>query len=74
MKSNMGTVDRVIRMLIVIVIAVLYFTGQLSVIAAILLGIIAIAFFLTSLTGRCPGYMPFGLSTKKKGEAPPPQS
>lgn len=69
MKSNMGTADRVIRMLIVIVIAILYVTGQISGIAAIILGIIAVAFLITSLVGWCPSYLPFGLSTKKKTDA-----
>jgi hypothetical protein len=71
MKSNMGTADRVIRILIAIVIAVLYFTNQISGVAAIILGIIAIAFILTGFSGLCPGYLPFGLSTKKKSDATP---
>ena len=71
MKSNMSTVDRVIRVLAAVVIAVLYFTNQISGIAAVILGIIAIAFLITGLFSFCPGYLPFGLSTKKKSEAPP---
>jgi len=70
MKSNMGTADRVIRILVAIVIAILYFTNQISEIATIILGIIAIAFIFTGFVGWCPGYLPFSLSTKKKGGAP----
>jgi K+-transporting ATPase A subunit len=66
MKMNMGTVDRVIRTLIAIVIGVLYFTGTISGVLAIILGVIAIVFLLTSLVGRCPGYSPLGLSTRKE--------
>lgn len=66
MKSNMGTVDRVIRVLIAIVIAILYFTGQISGTAAIILGIIAIVFLLTSFVSFCPLYSPFKISTKGK--------
>jgi Na+(H+)/acetate symporter ActP len=58
--------DRAIRILVALVVAILYFTGQISGIAAIILGIIAIAFLLTSLIGWCPGYLPFGFSSKKK--------
>ena len=74
MKSNMGMADRVIRILVAAIIAILYFTNQISGTAAIILGIIAIAFLLTGFVSFCPGYLPFKLSTKKKGEAPPPQA
>lgn len=65
MKKNMGTIDRTIRMVIVVLIAVLYFTGQISGVVAIVLGIVAVAFLLTSLVSWCPIYRLFGLSTKK---------
>jgi len=64
MKSNMGTIDRVIRLLVVVIIAALYMTGHLSGLAAIILGIVAAAFLLTSILGWCPGYLPFGISTR----------
>ncbi|MFU8862193.1 MAG: DUF2892 domain-containing protein [Cyclonatronaceae bacterium] len=67
MKKNMGTVDRSIRIAVAIIIAVLYFTGQITGTAAIILGLIAAAFILTSLVGTCPLYLPVGLSTTKKG-------
>jgi K+-transporting ATPase A subunit len=66
MIKNMGTVDRSIRIVIAIIIAVLYFTGQITGTAAIILGVIAAAFILTSLVGTCPLYLPVGLSTTKK--------
>ncbi len=65
MKTNMGTIDRVVRLIAVAAIAGLYFTGQLSGTAAIVLGIVAVAFLVTSLIGWCPVYLPFGLSTCK---------
>lgn len=68
MKQNMGTIDRVFRLIVVGIIAALYFTGQLSGIGAIILGIVAIIFLLTSLIGFCPAYYPFGISTRKGGE------
>lgn len=65
MKKNMGTIDKVIRVIVAIVIGVLYFTGQITGTAAIILGILAVVFLLTSIVGTCPLYLPVGLSTKK---------
>ena len=65
MNKNMGTIDRVVRLIAVAIIAVLYFTGQISGTVAIVLGIIAAAFLVTSLIGWCPVYVPLKLSTKK---------
>lgn len=66
MKLNMSMADRVIRTLIAIGIAVLYFTGQISGTLAIVLGGVAVAFLLSSLFGRCPGYLAFRFSTHKE--------
>jgi hypothetical protein len=66
MKGNMGILDRIIRVALVAVVAVLYFTGQLSLVASIILGALAVIFLLTSIIGVCPLYLPFGLSTKRK--------
>ena len=65
MKTNMGTLDRVIRTVIALAIAALYFTGRISGTVAVVLGIFAVVFLVTSLVGWCPTYMPFGLSTRK---------
>ena len=65
MKPNMGTADKIIRLVVVAIIAVLYFTGQITGTAAIILGIVAVAFLVTSLIGWCPSYVPFGISTRK---------
>lgn len=66
MKTNMGSVDRIIRVILAVLIAVLYFTKQITGTVAIILGILAIIFVLTSLVGVCPLYLPFKISTKKK--------
>lgn len=65
MKKNMGVVDKVIRLVVVAIIVALYFAGQITGTAAIILGIVAVAFLMTSLIGWCPTYVPFGISTKK---------
>lgn len=69
MVKNMGSADRIIRLIIVAVIAALYFAGQITGTAALILGIIAIVFFATSLIGWCPVYTPLGISTKKRDKA-----
>lgn len=69
MKKNMGTLDKTLRILAAIVIAILYFTDVISGTVAIILGIIAIAFIVTSLVGYCPAYTPLKISTTKSEEA-----
>jgi hypothetical protein len=69
MKQNIGTADKVIRLFIVGVIAILYLARQISGIpgmAFMALGVIMVA---TSYLSFCPLYLPFGLSTKKKSDA-----
>lgn len=74
MTKNMGTLDRVIRTLIAVAVLALYFAGKISGTLAVVLGIVAVAFLVTSLVGWCPSYVPFGLSTRKPpaGPASPP--
>lgn len=66
MKLNMGSADRAIRVIVAIAVAVLYFTGVISGTVAIVLGVLAVIFVLTSVVGTCPLYLPFGLSTRGK--------
>jgi fatty-acid desaturase len=44
MKKNMGTADKVIRILVAVVIGVLYFTNIISGTLAIILGVLAAVF------------------------------
>ncbi|MBR9976544.1 MAG: DUF2892 domain-containing protein [Bacteroidetes bacterium] len=62
----MGTVDRIIRLVIAAVIAILYFTGTISGVVAAVLGLLAVIFIVTGFISVCPLYMPFGLSTRKQ--------
>jgi hypothetical protein len=66
MKSNMGSTDKMVRIIVAIVIAILFFTNVISGTLGIILLILAAVFVLTSLISFCPLYFPFGLSTKKK--------
>ena len=68
MKKNMGNADRIIRTAVAVLVAILYFTGTISGTLAIILGVLAVVFLLTSFVGTCPLYLPFGLSTRKSTE------
>jgi hypothetical protein len=69
MKKNMGSIDKLVRVLVAAVIAVLYFTNQITGTVALILGIVAVVFLLTSAIGFCPLYLPLKLSTIKKKDA-----
>lgn len=68
MKKNMGKLDKTIRLVIAAVIAVLFFTKVISGTTAVVLGILAIVFALTSFISFCPLYAPFGINTCKVKE------
>jgi hypothetical protein len=67
MKKNMGIADKVIRILVAIVIAALFFTNVLTGTLGIVLLVLAAIFLLTSFVSFCPLYLPFGINTGKKG-------
>jgi hypothetical protein len=67
MTKNMGTVERVVRVILAIVIILLYQAGSITGIAAIILGIIAAIFIITSIVGYCPLYVLLKISTSKHG-------
>jgi len=66
MKRNLGSIDKIVRTLVAIIIAVLYFTHQISGTATIILLVLAGIFILTSFMSYCPIYATFGISTRKK--------
>jgi small-conductance mechanosensitive channel len=69
LKKNMGTLDRTIRLVIAAAVTTLYFTGNLSGLATVILGILgilAIIFVATSFFSFCPLYLPFGLTTRNQ--------
>lgn len=66
MQKNMGSTDKMIRVIIAAVIAALYFMKVISGTVAIVLGILGIVFLLTSFISFCPLYLPFGINTNKK--------
>ena len=63
MKKNLGTADKIIRVIIAVVIGLLYFTNVIAGTLGIVLLVIAGVFLLTSIVGFCPLYAPFGINT-----------
>lgn len=68
MVKNMGSADRMIRVLAALVVGVLLLTGTVTGVLAIVLGAFAIIFLLTSFVSFCPLYYPLKISTLKKKE------
>jgi hypothetical protein len=66
MKNNVGTVDKVIRILIAFVVVVLYFSHFISGVLTITLLVLSAVLVATSLLSFCPIWFALGLSTKKK--------
>ena len=66
MKKNVGSIDKVIRLIVAVIIAVLYFTHVITGTSGIVLLVIAGVLVLTSFVGLCPLYMALGINTDKK--------
>ncbi len=66
MKQNIGNIDKFLRILAAIVIAVVYYANLISGTLALVLLILAGIFIITSFIGTCFLYLPFGISTRKK--------
>ena len=63
MKQNMGTADRILRVVAAIAIVILFYTHVLVGTVGIVLLVLAAVFLLTSLAGYCPLYSLFRIST-----------
>lgn len=63
MKKNMGSTDRIIRLSIATLIAVLYFTNVIEGTLAMALGVVAVIFAATSFVNFCPLYSMLGINT-----------
>jgi len=62
----MGSTDKMIRSIIGIIIAILYYSGIITGTLAIVLLAFAIIFLLTSFISFCPLYKLLGIITNKK--------
>lgn len=63
MKKNMGSADRVTRLVLAAIFAALYFTNTVTGTLGIVLLVLGAVFVLTSLISTCPLYSIFGIST-----------
>ena len=62
----MGSVDRVIRILLAIVVGLLWYNGIIEGVLAYVLMALALIFLVTSFISFCPIYALLGISTCKK--------
>jgi hypothetical protein len=63
MTTNVGTLDRVVRIALAIVFSILYFTGTVTGTAGVTLLVLGGVFVLTAVVGTCGLYSIFGIST-----------
>jgi hypothetical protein len=63
MKTNVGNIDRIIRIVLAIVLAGLYFGGIVEGTIGIIILVLAAVFTLTAIVGFCPLYTLVGLNT-----------
>ena len=63
MKNNMGNTDRIIRVVIAAVIAILFINNIITGVLAYVLLVVGVIFLLTSLVGSCPLYSFLGINT-----------
>jgi mannose/fructose/N-acetylgalactosamine-specific phosphotransferase system component IID len=66
MQKNMGTTDKVLRLILAAIAVALAATGMLTGTLAIVAYVVAAVFVLTSLVSFCPAYLLFGVRTCKK--------
>jgi hypothetical protein len=63
MKTNVGNMDKVLRIVLAVVMSVLYFTGTVTGTLGTVLLILGGVFLLTALVGFCPLYAMVGINT-----------
>jgi hypothetical protein len=63
MKKNMGTTDRIIRVLLAAFFFILYFTGMVTGGFGVLLLVVGFVFIATSAVSLCPLYSVLGFSS-----------
>ena len=66
MKKNMGTVDKGVRILAAVIIALLYYFDTIEGTVAYILMAVSTVFLITSFISFCPLYTLFGWNTCKR--------
>jgi hypothetical protein len=65
MKKNMGSTDKIVRLVLAAIIAALYALGYVSGTLGVVLLVVAVIFAATSFVNFCPIYKIFGVNTCK---------
>ena len=65
MKANVGSIDRIVRVVLAVILGALYFSGTVSGTLGIILLVVGVVLLLTSVVSFCPLYSLFKFSTKK---------
>ena len=66
LNKNMGTIDRIVRIALALVLFGLIVTGTVSGVLAIIMGVVAAIFAVTSVVSFCPIYFVTKLSTRSE--------
>lgn len=66
MQKNMGGTDRMLRIILAVVFAILYFTGTVTGTVGIILLVLGGILLLTSVVSFCPLYVLLGIRTCRK--------
>ena len=66
MKPNVGNIDRIVRIVVAVLFAALYFGGIVTGTPGIILLVLGVVFALTAAVSFCPLYVPFKINTGKK--------
>lgn len=72
-KKNMGRLDRILRFIVgatLVPIGLFLLAGWQGNLIGILVAVFGVVpLLVTGLTGFCPGYVPFGISTRDKEQS-----
>lgn len=66
MKQNVGKIDKWVRLALALIVLILYLLDVISGGLAIVLGVLAVVFLLTSFLNFCPLYQIFGVNTCRR--------
>lgn len=66
MEKNMGTTDRIVRLVLAAIAVLLIASDTVTGMAAYIVGALALVFAATSSVSVCPLYLPLKLSSRKK--------
>ena len=66
MQKNMGGTDRMLRIILAVVFAILYFTGPVTGTVVIFLLLLGGILLLTGVVSFCPLYVLLGIRTCRK--------